>query len=144
MVRINTSNVPDGETFEPVPAGRYNLVLEKWGEQTSGNGKQFINCEFVINDGDFAGRKIWDKFFLTEASWWRLKQLARAIDFDKTDSAEGFEHEELFRSAVNCAAPIVAQIVIEPYKDKKGVDRESNKIDSYQSRQPVDDSDTPF
>lgn len=139
MVRVNLSNVPDSEPFTAIPAGKYNLRLEKWSEQTAATGNSFIGCEFFVDGGEYGGRKIWDKFFLTEASWWKLKQFARAIDFARTDNANGFELEDLFKAAIKADKLITAHIIVEPYTDKKGVDRESNKVDSYQSAEAQPD-----
>jgi len=69
--------------FEPVPKGIYEVTIDaSWSDEirTSQNGTQYISLCFVINDGEYANRKIFDNFMIEGKGIWKLGKLLVAID----------------------------------------------------------------
>jgi hypothetical protein len=63
---IDTTNAADlGDGFEPFPAGEYVLYLEESERKESTTGKgAFLNCTFIVKEGEFQGRKVFHRFLL--------------------------------------------------------------------------------
>jgi hypothetical protein len=58
-----------GGDFTPLPENRYNVKVEKAEVKTASTGTTMISAEFVITDGDFKGRKLWNNFTLTPKAY---------------------------------------------------------------------------
>ena len=52
-------------TFEPIPAGVYNLVVTGAEEALTQKGDKRIKITFAVADGDYAGRKIFEGYNLS-------------------------------------------------------------------------------
>lgn len=53
-----------GGTSDHVPPGDYLLRVDKIDDGTSKNGKRMITATFRINDGDYIGKKLIERFVL--------------------------------------------------------------------------------
>lgn len=60
-LNLNTEDLPEPDSLEPVPAGEYLVeIIESDALQTkAGNGER-LAITFEVIDGEFRGRKIWD------------------------------------------------------------------------------------
>lgn len=52
-------------SYEPIPAGVYNLIVTQAEETTTKNNDSRIKLTFSVSDGDYAGRKIFDGYQLS-------------------------------------------------------------------------------
>jgi hypothetical protein len=52
--------------FQALPAGRYTLQVEDADVQSSSTGKPMIAVTFTVVSGEFANRKLWHNFTITE------------------------------------------------------------------------------
>ena len=80
-IRLDFSNIEGGE-FEPIPAGDYLVEIEKCEAKTSSSGNDMLTMTFNVVEGDYAGRKIFDNYVLTEKALWKLKSLFVALGED--------------------------------------------------------------
>jgi hypothetical protein len=83
-----------GSSFDPIPEGRYNVVVEK-AELTAAkdSGNPMIKVTLKILDGDSKGRLAWDNFVLIEKSLWKLKGFLEAIDSNVAESTNATEQD---------------------------------------------------
>ena len=87
MPEIDFQNVPDpdpnaGKTsFEPLPDGQYKAFIKKV-EEKQGQKGMYYNVEWMITDGEFKDRLIWDSVFFTIPSLPRLKIMMSRLGFD--------------------------------------------------------------
>jgi hypothetical protein len=60
---FSPADVPANErSFDPIPAGTYNLqVIESRIEDTKNGSGQMLVLTLEVIDGEYAGRKIWDR-----------------------------------------------------------------------------------
>ncbi len=73
----------DGYSDEPLPAGRYKVLVEQGDWKTTNAGKQFVFVRLVVVDGTYKGRSVFDNFWLWSANpkyqKTRLQKLRRAV-----------------------------------------------------------------
>lgn len=82
------------DSFEPLPEGQYMCRLDKCTLTQSSTGKPMLKMEWVVIDGEFEGRRLFDNVVLSVD--WKVKQYAElagitegtAID---TNDFEGIE-----------------------------------------------------
>ncbi len=82
MPRINLSDVPD-TGFDPIPPGDYTVEMLTFERKTSKSGNPYLNCEYVVLTGEYAGRKLFDMISLTEAAAWKIKAWCKAADWPR-------------------------------------------------------------
>ena len=58
-----------GGDFTPLPENRYNVKVEKAEVKTASTGTKMISAEFVVTEGEFKGRKLWNNFTLTPKAY---------------------------------------------------------------------------
>lgn len=91
-------------TFEPLPQGYYQAVVEKC-EQTLSKEKKTPMLRWVFNvtePEEFIGRKAFYNTMLVKNSLWVLKRLLIALGFGTEESLDGdleFEEEDMIGSA---------------------------------------------
>jgi hypothetical protein len=71
-----------GDGFEPLPEGRYNLVVENAELTTASTGNEMIKTTFHVTDGIFINRKLWSNFVLTPKAYGFLFGFLRAAGSD--------------------------------------------------------------
>lgn len=64
---FNTDTIAD-VSFEPVPPGKYKLVLAQEEIKISKSGSRYVATQMEIIDGQYKGRKIFNNFNLWNAS----------------------------------------------------------------------------
>ena len=62
ILNFNANEVEPSKTFDPIPAGKYIAVItdSEMKETRAGTGR-YLQLEFEITDGEFAGRKLWSR-----------------------------------------------------------------------------------
>lgn len=65
QLNFNAATVDPAQTFDPVPAGWYNcMMVESEMKPTSAGDGSFLSCTFEIVDGEYKGRKLFDRLNL--------------------------------------------------------------------------------
>lgn len=147
MPRMNLGDI-ERKDFTPVPTGKYRLRVtdgdvRQMGENAKeeNRGKNMINWECTIQEGEFQGRKVWTNSILTENSIWRLVQMMDACDpsyeLDSIDTDEPGEIVENFLK--NGGAEFVARVVYVKEDDDKGYDAKNDikKFFKYGTEEPT-------
>ena len=68
-MKINMNTYTHGgdtgtEGFEPLPAGTYTVKIDGLEKRTSQNKNEYYSVTLIVADGDFSGRRIWDRLML--------------------------------------------------------------------------------
>ncbi len=87
QLNIDFSNVPPQESIEPVPAGWYNVSIDHSEMKlTKDQTGQFLEVRYVVLDGQYKGRKVFDRFNLrnnsqqaVEIGYRQLSAVAHAV-----------------------------------------------------------------
>lgn len=60
IINFNANDVEPSKAFDPIPAGKYIAVItdSEMKETRAGTGR-YLQLEFEITDGEYAGRKLW-------------------------------------------------------------------------------------
>jgi len=80
--------------FDPLPAGQYPARLDKCTLVESTTGKPMLKMEWVVIEGEYEGRKLFDNVVLSVT--WKVKQYAEAAGIESgkqldTQDFEGLE-----------------------------------------------------
>jgi hypothetical protein len=66
-INMNTYT-PGGDTstegFQPLPAGTYTVKIDGLEKRTSQNKNEYYSVTLIVAEGDFSGRRIWDRLML--------------------------------------------------------------------------------
>lgn len=95
---VNMADVEAGGTFELMPPDVYEVEINNVELKKSQNGNDYLAMTYkVINNEEWAGRKLWDNVSLVKEALFRLKQLSLACGVEITDefSTEDFLGETL-------------------------------------------------
>lgn len=78
---FNLNDVEESSSFEVLPKGTYNAIVEEFEFTTSqSSGSPMVKCVYSIIDGEFAERKIFDYYVLTgEGAKFALPRLKQLI-----------------------------------------------------------------
>ena len=62
IINFNANDVEPSKAFDPIPAGKYIAVItdSEMKETRAGTGR-YLQLEFEITDGEYAGRKLWSR-----------------------------------------------------------------------------------
>ena len=60
IINFNANEVEPSKAFDPIPAGKYVAVIvdSEMKDTRAGTGR-YLQLEFEITDGEYAGRKLW-------------------------------------------------------------------------------------
>tara|TARA_Y100000034_G_C6852159_1_gene386691 strand:- start:81 stop:509 length:429 start_codon:yes stop_codon:yes gene_type:complete len=120
-LNLKETGKSSGGTFEPLPEGRYNVRVEDSSLTTASTGTQMISTQFVVTDGDFKGRKLWNNFTLT------AKSLVYLYNFLKAAGSTLIDTEDIAEAEVATAMKgMVASAFVEPTTTNTG--NPTNKI----------------
>lgn len=76
-------------SFEPLPKGRYNCILDNCCIEQTSNGTDFLKMDFTVVSGSFSNRKIWHKMWFSEKAYnMAAQQLDNMAVFEKIEKAE--------------------------------------------------------
>ncbi len=76
-VNLNMDNVSTG--FEPIPIGAYEVCVTQFEEITANSGTEGVSFTYVVQEGEYAGRKLFDTYWITEKALYRLKNALEAM-----------------------------------------------------------------
>lgn len=130
MPKLNLKGL--STTREPVPADSYELTVtgQKHDTVKSGEyeGTARCNVEFTIDDGDFAGRKVYKSYMLHEDFLYIFKgdMLILGVD-DKLLEDDEVESEDIAKAALG--EKCTGEVSINEWKDAKGEDRKNNRVE---------------
>lgn len=104
MPVIDFSNV---KGLEPVEEGTYSLRIEKATSGTSASGQPKIDLQWTIEEGELAGRKIFDTLSFHPDALWRTKLVLEALGFDVDGEIDSDElPEQLLGQSAVCEVEI--------------------------------------
>lgn len=58
----------DRPSFAPLPAGEYAVMISASSIKATKSGGQMLELELVVESGDLAGRRVWDRLNIANAS----------------------------------------------------------------------------
>lgn len=124
---IMLGDTPDVEDdFQPMPAGDYELVADKWEKRTSKAGNAMVQVEFQVLGPTHANRKLWEYFTLegnaVTVTARKIKSWRKSLGLSTDVSFNAGALDEMMNN------PFQAKIKIEP--GTNGYD-DSNKIQDY-------------
>jgi hypothetical protein len=74
----------EGRSFDPLPTGKYNVVITDWSMEKSGPnakhpGKPYWHLELTVQDGTYENRKLWTNVMLFSGALYSLSQLLKVM-----------------------------------------------------------------
>lgn len=107
-MKLNFSDV-ETNNFDPLPKGKYHVKptdyeLKEAGENAKNPGSQYFNWTLTVQDGQYAGRKVFTNTSLLPTALFSLKGMCEAtgkwtkeqLDSDDFD----FEPDEIIGSSI--------------------------------------------
>jgi hypothetical protein len=96
MPEFDFAGVSDQVTYQPIPAGKYELTLTDYregavkNESSENYGATKYDFTFEVTgpgtvDEKYMGKKVFDNVTITPKSMWRLKALLKAFGVDVPD-----------------------------------------------------------
>ena len=68
-INMNTYE-PGGDTktegFQPLPAGTYTVKIDGLEKRTSQTTNEYYSVTLIVAEGDYSGRRIWDRLMLMD------------------------------------------------------------------------------
>lgn len=119
--QVNFDDVPDPEDFSPVPPGRYECRISDVEEATSKNGNLMWNLTLTIEDGEYYGRRIFDRLVFAEKALPRVKLVCQRLGLDTEGTVD------LVPSMLRGKKAIVS-VEIETYTNDAGEERKRNVV----------------
>ncbi len=150
MPEYDFSKVDDARDFSPLPPGDYpcRLAAIDPNERTKA-GDEMWKLRFVVKEGDYRGRLIFDRISFGEAALPRVKLLCSALGLDVAGKVD-LEPELLIDREV------LVTVENQSYFDRReGKEKKSNKVvfagyssiensSSSDTEVPEDEDDVPF
>src|SRR5690348_7203685 len=79
-INFNANDVPPSSPLEPVPANWYRAhIVASEVKPTKSGGGNYLQLEFDILDGEFKGRKFWDRLNIQNANQTAQEIAQRAL-----------------------------------------------------------------
>jgi Protein of unknown function (DUF669) len=145
MPQLIFDNESAPKTREPIAPGRYLCTIRFVEVTQTRKGDTMWKLRLGVEEGDHAGRSVYDNLVFSAAALPRLKGFCEAVGLPTSGNVD--LTPELVRGR-SC----IVEIVTEEYRDKQGQMRVGNAI-AYQGYWPVprpaegptsDDHDLPF
>jgi uncharacterized protein DUF669 len=128
----------EGRDFSPVPTGKYhvrvdNIEWKKCGPnaKAANVGKPFWNIDMIIQEGEHAGRHLFDSCMLFSGALYTLAQLMKAIG---KEVGEGSFKIPSVDEVINQEFVVFVQRKRDSYREKEngdGVPQYKNDVKSY-------------
>ena len=112
---LNLKDEKGGGTFEPIPSGRYNVVVSDAALVKTLEGKDMINITYTVVDGDQEKRKFFDRAVIAPTSLWKLKTLLTLAESDLAESSDA-ELEDI----VSALKDVNMSVYVEVTKNEDG------------------------
>lgn len=80
----------EGEGWQPLPRGTYDITIESVKEEVSQSGNAQLKVDGSVADGPHAGKKAGIYYSLLQQAGWKLKLLldAAGVEYDEVDTGE--------------------------------------------------------
>lgn len=92
-MKINFAEVEG--SFEPLPEGPYDVLIEKVEVRESKSSEHnYLNWELVVQDGEFEDRRLWMITSLSPKALFRLKDVLVALSIIEEDDELEIEWDE--------------------------------------------------
>lgn len=92
-LRINFAEVES--SFEPLPEGQYEVVIETVEvRESKSSDNDYLNWQFKVLDDEYEGRMLWMITSLSERALFRLKDVFLALGVIEEDEEIDIEWEE--------------------------------------------------
>jgi hypothetical protein len=92
-MKINFAEVES--SFEPLPEGEYEVIIEKVEVRESKSSEHnYLNWEFNVQDDDYEDRKLWNITSLSPRALFRLKDDLLALEVIEEDEELDLEWDE--------------------------------------------------
>jgi hypothetical protein len=75
MPKQDYTGIKEATGFVVLPKGQYHCIVEEIEIDKTSNGDEMWNMTFVVADGEFEGRKIFDKWVWSEKGKSRMKYI---------------------------------------------------------------------
>jgi len=121
MIEVDFTHVEDIGDYEPLPAGPYKCKLADIEEGSSSKGHEMWKLRFTVEDGEYAGRCIFDRLTFSPSALKRVKLLCSCLDIQvegKVELAPGMLLDKL----------CVVHVGQEDYTDPEGCTRRVNAV----------------
>lgn len=126
MNSYNLKEVKNGEGFDPIPEGLYNVIVDKAElTTTKDSGNPMIKATLKVQDAPFKNRLVWDNFVLTPNALWKLKSFLDAIG-SKVAEGENVTEADI----LNAMKGVAVAAYLEPRMSDAG--KASNNVKNYQ------------
>lgn len=96
-IRVNMSDQEAKSTDRgPLPRGKFHYKITDMevnfvaNAESANHGKPYLNFEFTVQDGEYAGRKDWTNAMAFEGALYTISQILKAIGQDVNPN-EGFD-----------------------------------------------------
>ena len=87
-ITLDLDPIPAGKMSEPLPPGRYAVKIQTIRDTTTKNGAPAVNVRFVIQNGNYAGRSIFDTLAITQAGQARLAAFLRCANLPNSGTID--------------------------------------------------------
>lgn len=96
---LNFTGVTESE-FPLIPPGRYHVSVFSLEPQTSAEGNPYLKWVFMVEDGEFAGQKLFYNSSLQQQALWSLKRdLRQAFNIDE-DGEFGLDTDDFVEESL--------------------------------------------
>lgn len=85
-MKINLSDVPSNNgTFEDLPEGRYEIIVEKADIIPTSTEKPMLKMQYRITEGKYKKRVVFDQCVIQDNTRWKLKTMLQAVGSNLTN-----------------------------------------------------------
>jgi hypothetical protein len=120
-MEINFDEIDDVQDFTPLPAGRYRCRLAGIEESSTEKGAAMWRMSFVVLDGPFAGRRLFDNLPFSAKALKRVKLVFSRLGLPTTGVVDVTP-----ALALNKTCYLTAEV--EEYTDSENHPKKRNKI----------------
>lgn len=126
--KYNWDEIECGDGYAPMSPGIYPCQLINIDEKLTQFGDELWNLKWVVLEGEYKGRYIFDNLVFSKAALKRVKLVCARLGIHLRGEVELTKDMLLGKK-------VFVEINIEEYQDKKGIIREKNSVpfDGYQS-----------
>lgn len=135
-MELNFDEIESIGEYTPVPEGTYRCRVADVKEAQTSRGYPMWRLRLEIEEGEHAGRAIFDRLVFSPAALRRVKRVCQCLGLDTT-GRQDLTPDMLVGRLCQVHA------VVEDYIDQDGEARSSNTI-PFDGYAPVSDDGTPF
>jgi hypothetical protein len=121
MSVIDFSKIEDVDDFSPVPAGSYLVRVDEVKEATTQRGDEMWRLRYVIEQGAYSGRCIFDRLVFSEAALPRVKLICSRLGLDVSGELD-------LRPELIEGCSCVLSVEIDEYEDEEGGTKSRNVV----------------